>query len=173
VRVNRLSLALMRVFERPLPEVLKETVMDPIGASDGWEWHGYDNSWIQVDGRRVQSVSGGGHWGGGMFVGAMDQARLGLLYLNKGRWDDKRILSEAWVKATVTPCAINPTYGLLWWLNTGGRFMPSATATSFFALGAGGHVVWIDPDHDLVAVMRWLDEARHDGFMKRVMAALS
>ncbi|HJZ14981.1 MAG TPA: hypothetical protein VJ251_05970 [Stellaceae bacterium] len=63
VRVNRLSLALLRVWRRPLPEVFRELVMDPIGASPEWEWHGYRNSYVELDGRRVQSVSGGGHWG--------------------------------------------------------------------------------------------------------------
>ncbi|MEM9140751.1 MAG: serine hydrolase, partial [Pseudomonadota bacterium] len=48
IRVNVLSLALMRVFRRPLPEVLRERVMDPIGASADWEWHGYANSWEEV-----------------------------------------------------------------------------------------------------------------------------
>ena len=48
VRVNRLSLALMYAFGRPLPEVLKERIMDPIGASETWEWHGYDNSWLKI-----------------------------------------------------------------------------------------------------------------------------
>src|ERR1700756_3529442 len=68
VRVNRLALGLLRLWRRPLPEVFRELVMDPIGASADWEWHGYRNSYIEIDGRRVQSVSGGGHWGGGVFT---------------------------------------------------------------------------------------------------------
>ncbi len=171
VRVNRLSLALMRALGRPLPEVLKEAVMEPIGASDEWQWHGYENSWVDLDGQQAQSVSGGGHWGGGMFVGAGDLARLGLLYLNNGRWGGRQVLPETWIELTTTPCSIYPTYGFLWWLNTGRDLFPSAPETSFFALGAGGHVIWIDPDHDMVAVMRWLDDSAHDGFIARVLAA--
>ena len=68
VRVNRLSLALMYAFGRPLPEVLKERIMDPIGASETWEWHGYDNSWLNINGKKLQSVSGGAHWGGGLWI---------------------------------------------------------------------------------------------------------
>ncbi len=75
VRVNRLALALLRLWRRPLPEVFGELVMEPIGASSDWEWHGYRNSWVEIDGRLVQSVSGGGHWGGGVFISARDQAR--------------------------------------------------------------------------------------------------
>src|SRR5262245_56301468 len=54
VRVNRLALALLKVWNKPLPQVLKEQVMDPIGASDTWVWHGYRNSFVQLDGRAVQ-----------------------------------------------------------------------------------------------------------------------
>jgi len=65
----------------------------------------------------------------------------------------------------------NRDYGLLWWLNRGGRY-PSAPATSAFALGAGSNLIWIDPEHDLVAVMRWMDQTAFDGFFARVLAAL-
>ena len=57
VRVNRFSLSLLHVWRRPLPEVLKELVMDPIDASDTWQWHGYRNSWVTIDGTRVQSLA--------------------------------------------------------------------------------------------------------------------
>ena len=78
-RVNVLALAALNVWRRPLPDVLREYVMDPIGASPTWRWFGYDNSWIVLDGQLVQAVGGGGHWGGGMFINAWDQARFGLL----------------------------------------------------------------------------------------------
>ena len=48
VRVNALALALTHLWKRPLPEVLKQYVADPIGMSDSWHWEGYDNSWIDV-----------------------------------------------------------------------------------------------------------------------------
>lgn len=108
VRVNRTALSLLRVWRRPLPEVLEELVMDPIGASDTWEWHGYHNSYVEVDGRRVQSVSGGGHWGGGFFISTLDHARFGYLHLRRGVWDGKRILSERWIQEATTPSELNP-----------------------------------------------------------------
>lgn len=64
VRVNRLSLCLMQVFRRPLPDVLKERIMGPIGASDTWTWHHYRNSFFEIDGVPMASVPGGAHWGG-------------------------------------------------------------------------------------------------------------
>src|SRR5579871_1528150 len=63
VRMNRFSLSLMRLWGRPLPEVLKSEVMDPIGASDTWVYHGYANSDVMVDGKPMKSVSGGSRWG--------------------------------------------------------------------------------------------------------------
>jgi CubicO group peptidase (beta-lactamase class C family) len=172
VRVNRLALALLRLWRRPLPDVFRELVMTPIGASPGWEWHGYRNSYVVIDGVRVQSVSGGSHWGGGMFIHAQDQARIGLLMLRGGDWAGRRILSEEWIGMTREPCPLYPQYGLLWWLNTGRRLYPSAPESSWYASGAGGNFTWIDPDHGLVAVMRWIDPAARDEFMRQVIAAI-
>lgn len=172
VRVNRLALALLRLWRRPLPEVFGELVMAPIGASSDWEWHGYRNSYVEIDGRRVQSVSGGSHWGGGVFIHARDQARLGLLMLRRGRWDGKRILSEEWIEKSLEPCPLYPRYGLLWWLNTGRAMYPSASERSYSASGAGGNLTWIDPDNDIVAVMRWIAPDGRDEFMRLAMAAV-
>jgi len=172
VRVNVLSLALLHLFGRPLPEVAKEAVLDPIGASDGWSWNGYRNSHVEIDGRDMWSVSGGGHWGGGLFVSAYDLARFGLLYLGRGAWGGRRVLSQHWIEMTVEPCAVEPRYGFLWWLNGGGAMYPSAPDDAFFAVGHGGHLVWVDPAHELVCVTRWLSDAAQDGFIQRVLEAL-
>jgi CubicO group peptidase (beta-lactamase class C family) len=172
VRVNRLALALLRRFRRPLPEVFAERIMQPIGASRDWRWHGYRTSMVDVDGRMIESVSGGSHWGGGVEIHAEDQARIGSLMLHRGAWQGRHLLPESWIAASLAPCALNPNYGLLWWLNTGRRRYPSATATSFFASGAGGNITWVDPEHDLVAVMRWMNPASVDGFIRLVMQAL-
>ncbi len=90
VRVNLLALCLLRVYRAPLPQVLKKEVMDPIGASETWEWNGYENSFVTIKDERVRSVSGGGHWGGGIFISTRDHARFGYLFLRRGRWGDVR-----------------------------------------------------------------------------------
>lgn len=172
VRVNVLAYALTRVFGRPLPEVLDERIMRPIGASRAWEWHGYRTSWVEIGGRRIQSVAGGAHWGGGMFIPTTDHARVGLLMLNRGRWGERQLLSEEWVEQCVTPCALNPNYGFLWWLNRDRTQCPPAPASSFFALGVGRNAIWIDPGLDLVAVVRWIEADAFSGFAERVMAAM-
>lgn len=176
VRINRLALALLRRFGCGLPEVLDDAIMRPIGATSDWAWHGYETSWVDVDGERVQSVSGGGHWGGGLWISARDLARYGLLMLNEGEWDGEQLLSADWVDRATTPCDIEPTYGYLWWLNTDRGLWPAAPAPSYAALGYGANVVWIDPTHDLVAVVRWLDwaddRAVQNGFLERLLAAV-
>jgi CubicO group peptidase (beta-lactamase class C family) len=172
VRVNRLSLALLRRFRRPLPEVFAERIMRPIGASDEWSWHGYRTSVVEVDGREIESVSGGTHWGGGMLIHAKDQARIGLLMLRRGEWGGRRILPEAWIVESLTPCALNPNYGLLWWLNTRHGRHKSAPERSFYASGAGGNLTWVAPEQDLVAVMRWIDPTAADTFIRLIMQAL-
>lgn len=172
VRVNQTALALLRVWKRPLPEVLREYIMDPIGASDGWEWHGYRNSYVEIDGRRMQSVSGGGHWGGGVWASTVDHARFGLLHLRRGKWENRQLLSEQWIDLATTPTPLRPVYGYMWWLNTDRAQYPSAPASSIFARGAGGNVIWIDPEHDLVVVLRWTDERKVDDVIGRILAAV-
>jgi len=172
VRVNCLALALLHVWRRPLPQVLKERVMDPIDASPTWRWYGYQNSWVNVDGVRMQSVSGGGHWGGGLQISTRDHARFGYLFLRGGRWKDEQLVSKEWIELMRTPTPIKPVYGYMWWLNTNRKQFASAPETSFFALGAGTNMVWVDPDHDVVAVVRWIDPRHEDEFIKLVLAAI-
>ena len=173
VRVNVLALAATNVWRRPLPEVLRDNIMDPIGASASWRWFGYDNAWITLDGRPVQVVSGGGHWGGGMFINAWDMARFGLLTLRRGMWGDKRILSEAWVKMALTPTVPQPTYGFMnWFLNTDRKWMPSAPPNAFGHVGNGTNLVFVSPDQDLVAVVRWIDNPSIDAFLGKLLGAV-
>lgn len=175
VRVNALALAALQVLRRPLPAVLRDEVMNPIGASSTWRWEGYDNSWVEIDGLRVQSVSGGGHWGGGMFINAWDMARLGYLYLRNGRWDNRQIVPLEWITMASTPGPANPGYGFMnWFLNTGQRMLPSAPARAVAFLGNGTNAIYVDWDNDLVIVVRWLGGGNPalDGVVSRVLTAL-
>lgn len=174
VRVNVLALAALNVWRRPLPQVLKEHVMDEIGASRTWRWYGYENSWVEIDGGAVQSVSGGGHWGGGMFINARDMARFGLLTLRRGRWRDKQILSEEWIRAATTPTSVRPGYGFMnFFLNTERKLLPSAPATAYAHVGNGTNMIYVDPEHDLVVVIRWIEDDAIDGFIKRLLASIN
>jgi CubicO group peptidase (beta-lactamase class C family) len=162
VRVNRTALALLTVWGEPLPDVLAREVMNPIGSSGTWEWHGYDDhSVVNLDGLVTESVSGGAHWGGGLWVDTLDHARFGMLYLNRGRWGDRQIISEKWIDMMTVPCDQNSQYGYMWWLNTGGvRYGNHASESTFAAYGAGGNIVAIDPEKDLVVVTRWCEDVK-------------
>ncbi len=173
VRVNALALALTHLWKRPLPDVLRETVMEPIGASQSWRWYGYDNSWIDLDGQRIQVVPGGGHWGGGMYISARDLARMGLLALWKGKWGSKRVLSERWIAMARTPTKQNSGYGYMnWFLNTDRKLAPAARADAVMFLGNGTNLVFVDYEHDIVAVVRWIDDAQKAEFVRLLLAAL-
>ena len=171
VRVNRLSLSLMQLFRRPLPEVLDERIMRPMGASESWQWHGYRNSTVEIDGRPMTSVPGGSHWGGGLWISARDQARLGLMVLRGGRWGETQVLPEGWVTQMTTPCPIRPDYGFLWWLNTKRERYLAAPEDAYAAVGAGGNLVLCVPSRDLVLVARWCEEAAMQELIARAMAA--
>jgi len=174
VRVNALALAALNVLRRPIPQVVKEGIMDPIGASSTWRWYGYENSWIVIDGVPVQSVTGGGHWGGGMFINAYDMARFGYLGLHRGKWKDRQLLSRQWVDWALTPTPVEPTYGFMnWYVNTDRKLLPSAPATAFMHTGNGTNMVYVDRDNDVVAVVRWIERPALDGFVKRLLAALN
>jgi CubicO group peptidase (beta-lactamase class C family) len=173
VRVNALALAATNIWRRPLPEVLRDSLMDRIGASRTWRWNGYDNAWITLDGRPTQVVSGGGHWGGGMFINAWDMARFGLLTARRGVWGETRLLSEEWVKRSLTPTVPQPTYGYMnWFLNTDRKWMPSAPANAFGHVGNGTNLVFVSPDHDLVAVVRWIENGQIDEFLGKLLGAV-
>jgi len=173
VRVNALALAATTVWRKPLPQVLKENIMDKIGASHTWRWTGYRNAWIVLDGQQVQSVSGGGHWGGGMFINAYDMARFGLLTLHRGAWNGQQLLSESWLSKATTPTASQPTYGYMnYFLNTDKKYLPSAPATAYAHIGNGTNMIYVDREHDLVIVARWIENNALDGLVKRVLDAL-
>jgi CubicO group peptidase (beta-lactamase class C family) len=173
-RVNVLALATLNVWRKPLPQVLKETIMDEINASNTWRWYGYENSFIILDGEIVQSVSGGGHWGGGMIINAYDMARFGYLTLRKGKWKSKQLISEQWINLATTPTPVQIDYGFMnYFLNTDGKYLPSAPTTAFTHIGNGTNMIYVDRENDVVAVVRWIDGKALDGFVKALLEAIN
>jgi len=178
VRVNVMSLAALQVIRRPLPDVLREEIMEPIGASSTWRWYGYENSWVDIDGKKVQSVSGGGHWGGGLFINSYDMARFGYLMLRNGRWKDRQIVSEKWIAMARTPGTDNKEYGYAnWYLNlprdNGSKPLANAPEGAVRFVGNGSNIIYVDWQNDIVAVFRWIqsDRALND-VLGKVMASM-
>jgi len=183
-RVNVLALSALHVLKRPLPEVLKESIMDPIGASGTWHWEAYDNAWVEIDGTRMKSVTGGGHFGGGMFISAYDLARFGYLFLRNGKWGDRQLVSEKWIAMAKSPGPANAGYGFCnWFLNVpatradgtaGPAPFPSAPRSAVTFQGNGVNAVYLDWDNDLLVVVRWIDNNRNlDQFLGKVIGASS
>jgi CubicO group peptidase (beta-lactamase class C family) len=133
-----------------------------------------------IDGQHMQSVSGGGHWGGGMHINARDMARFGYLFLRKGNWNGRKIISEDWIKMARTPGTANPRYGFMnWFLNTPferddgtvTRSMPAAPETAVTFRGAGSNIIYIDWENDLVVVVRWIGRGYNE-FIEKVLESI-
>ena len=162
-RVNVLALATLYLFKEPLPQVLKREIMDPIGASSTWHWEPYDNAYVTIDGKKMPSIPGGGHHGGGMFINAWDMARFGYLFLNNGKWGTRQLVTEKWIAMARTP-GVRPTYGFMnWMLNANRPYRVSFE-------GNGPNVIYIDWNNDLVVVTRWLSGG--SAFVDSVVAAI-
>ena len=169
VRVNLLSFSLLNVFQESLPEVLKREIMDPIGASSSWNWYGYEKSKILLNGAIFGSVSGGGHFGGGLFINSLDHARFGLLFLRNGKWKNELLLSSEWIKLVQQPSKNNESYGYMWWLNKGERKWRGLSENIYYGAGFGGNFIVIIPDQNLVVVARWIDSSKIGEFIEMVV----
>ncbi|HEX4493079.1 MAG TPA: serine hydrolase domain-containing protein [Acidimicrobiia bacterium] len=112
----------------------------------------------------------------GMQSSCEDMARLGLLFLDRGRWGTHQIVSSAWVDAATgaSSSRLNAAYGYLWWLNRPGRLkgplsatnvaaaakpetedgslVPGLPATTYWALGLGNQLVQVDPGSGTIVV---------------------
>jgi len=174
IRVNLLAYSLLQVWRKPLAQILKEHIMDPIGASTTWRWYGYKNSWVELDGMRMQSVSGGGHSGGGLFINTEDHARFGLLFLNEGNWNGKQLISTSWIKKAIAPSPAQLNYGYMWWLNKKGtsRYWEGVPENVYYAAGFGGNFIVIIPDEAMIIVTRWLEPSQMGTFVKQVLDAI-
>ncbi len=174
VRVNVLAYSLLHVWRKPLPQVLKERLMDRIGASTTWRWYGYKDAWIDVDGLQMKSVTGGGHSGAGLFINTEDMARFGMLFLNNGLWNEEQLISPEWIDMATTSSTPDANYGFMWWLNKQGpRHWDGVGDDVFYAAGFGGNFIVVDRKNDLVVVTRWLEPNKVGEFMKKLVAAIN
>ena len=121
----------------------------------------------------MQSVSGGGHYGGGLFINAYDMARFGLLTLRKGNWNGKQLIAEEWFKNATTPTAANEGYCFMnYFLNTNKKLYPSAPINAYAHIGNGTNMIYADGENELVAVVRWINDKASDEFLKKLLSAL-
>jgi CubicO group peptidase (beta-lactamase class C family) len=171
-RVNALSYALTHVLRKPLAQVFRDEVMNPVGAGSTWRWYGYDDAFTLIDGQMMQVASGGGHFGGGLFINTLDMARIGLLMQNDGVWKGKRILSERYIEKALSPSKTNENYGYLWWLNTNKKLI-DVPQSVFYANGFGGNYIIVDKTNQLTIVLRWIDTEAIDDIISLAIKATS
>ena len=174
VRVNVLAYSALQIWRKPLPQVLKERIMDKINATATWRWFGYDNAWTTIDGLKMKSVTGGGHSGAGLFISAEDMARFGVLFLNNGKWKNEQLISESWINRATTSSKPNVNYGYMWWLNKKGpRHWKNVDEDIYYAAGFGGNFIIIDKKTNVVVVTRWLEPSKVGEFMQKLTKALN
>jgi len=168
--MNELGLVLTRIAGEPLESVFAQRIAGPIGMRD-WQWGDFD----EIDGTKVSS--GSGNQGRSIHISALDLARLGLLYLERGVWDGKRLLGEEWIDAATrvqVPRSMplgheesgidgRGVYGLNWWVNgvtsAGRRLWPGAPSSAFAACGFNNNDLFVVPAWRLVVVRLGLDES--------------
>jgi CubicO group peptidase (beta-lactamase class C family) len=136
-------MTLSRIIEKASGQSLyafaKENLFDPLGSRD-YKWH------FKADSSHMNTF-------GQLYIKPRDMAKFGLLFLNKGKWNNKQVIPEWWVTASLTPQTSidNTAYGYLWWhpwLNVNG-IRNNATA----ARGNGGQRIYLRPDLDMVVVI--------------------
>lgn len=94
-----------------------------------------------------------------IYTNARDLARFGLLYLQGGKWNGERLLSEDWIDFVRTPAPATATtgnfYGGQWWLVPDDR--NDVPKDAYATWGNRGQHVIVVPSHDVVIVRRGLD----------------
>jgi CubicO group peptidase (beta-lactamase class C family) len=132
------SAIVRKVTGRPLDEFARATLIEPLGIT-GVEW-------IRVKGDTDA--------GGGLRLRPRDMAKIGQLVLAGGRWNDRQVVSKAWIETSTAPKVKGTDglfYGYLWWL---GRSLLNGREVHWAgALGRGGQSIRIVPELDLVVVV--------------------
>jgi CubicO group peptidase (beta-lactamase class C family) len=89
----------------------------------------------------------------GLHINARALGRFGLLFLNRGKWQDRQVVPSDWVAAaTHATQSLNKQYGYLWWANTDGAKWKGAPADAFAALGRFDNNMLILPGQDMVVI---------------------
>ncbi len=126
-----LSVIIQNATKMKTLDFARKHLFEPLGINDV-EWE-----------RSPQGIDAGY---GEMWLKPHDMAKIGWLYLNKGRWGNKQILPSAWVEVS-TKGHIDATlfdhYGYQWWVDSGGYYM---------AVGWKGQRIFVVPQKNIVAV---------------------
>ena len=169
--MNQFGHVLTRIAGEPMSDLFRRRIADPIGMNpDAWRWGDFG----QVDGIVVNGGSGNSN--NHVFVSAREMARLGHLFLNRGQWKGRQLISTDWVQSatkTQVPADLGEVhpdsgadgrgvYGFNWWTNgvkpNGRRKWPGAPAKTFAASGYNNNDMFMIPEWNMVIVRLGLDE---------------
>lgn len=192
--MNELALVLTRIAGEPIEELFRRRIAEPIGMdADRWDWGDFG----EIDGLVVNG--GSGNQGKHVRITAREAARLGLLFLNRGNWNGRQLLSAEWVRLA-TAVQVPPSlplghlasgidgrgvYGFNWWVNglqpDGLRRHPDLPGNLFWAAGHNNNFMFVVPDCQMVVVRLGLDQetdgrisvATWNGFLRRLSRACS
>jgi CubicO group peptidase (beta-lactamase class C family) len=186
--MNVLGLALTKIAGEPLEDLFRRRIAEPIGMRE-WDWGDY----ATVDGVVVNG--GSGNSSKHVFISAREMARFGLLFLNKGNWNGRQLISQKWVEEATrvhVPASLpwaqpeseidgRGVYGFNWWANgfkaDGERKFPGAPPGMFWASGHNNNKCFVIPEWSMVIVRLGLDGRAKDevwnGFLTQVAAAVA
>ncbi|MFZ2125826.1 MAG: serine hydrolase [Candidatus Saccharimonadales bacterium] len=137
VNYHVLACALQRVLKRDLYDFAKERIFDPLGITSV-KWNKLS------DGSRQAN--------GGMTMTARDMLRLGNLWLNNGRWEDKQIVPVDYIKQQTPRSKALYAFGSPFWNNT---WFPFSFMGSFESRGHNGQFISVYPNGLVVVRNGW------------------
>ncbi|MCB0633994.1 MAG: serine hydrolase, partial [Lewinella sp.] len=139
-----LSLILEKATGRPVFDYLEEKIWQPLGME-------YDASW-SVDSKRNKTAKAYCC----LNARTRDFAKFGRLYLNKGNWQGRQIVPEAWVDAATHYKAKNNfRYSNQWWHRIDidrSTLTDGQPAIHYFALGHLGQYIYVHPEKEVIIV---------------------
>jgi CubicO group peptidase (beta-lactamase class C family) len=189
--MNQFAHVLTRIAGEPLKALFKRRIADPIGMNpQAWDWGDFG----KVDGLVVNG--GAGNHAKYVQISAREMARFGLLFLNRGRWKDRQLISADWVKAATSPQVPasltvkgaridgSGVYGYSWWTNgvkaDGQRMWPGAPTGTFSASGYNNNDLFVIPEWQMVIVRLGLDQdsreiatATYSAFLGKIGEAIT
>lgn len=163
-QVHMLGYILTKVAGKSLEEMIRQRVAEPIGMKEfSWSNFGERDEMFFNNPAGTPGINQKGRKQGGVYSNALDLARYGLLYLNKGNWNGKQLLDPDFVEQATSnqvPVEIKSNlagrYGLYWWTNgvmaDGRRPIPAAPEKTYMARGGGGNYIVVVPSWNMVIV---------------------
>ena len=168
--MNQFANVLTHIAGEPIEALFKRKIADPIGMNPGkWDWGDFG----EVHGIVVNGGSGNNNKH--VQISARELARLGHLFLNRGKWKGKQLFSSAWVEQATraqVPASLplenlsgadgRGVYGYNWWVNDikhdGKRKWPGAPPGTYSASGYNNNDMFVIPEWDMVIVRLGLDQ---------------